>query len=753
MKKKASELAASGKFDEAKQVAARVLQMSPQDKTVLKNMAISSLDKAKQFVQNADFDKALQYGREALAYDGNNVEAKKMVDGLLVKAGIDPVDPEQRMKSADLLLSQGKNDEAFVEYQSALKLKPSAEAHVGIGNVALRAGQKERAKNEYHAAIDVDSNSALAYRQLGMLKLNAGDVVGANAALSRALVLNPKDKNASKSLVELWQQQVSKVPGANSHLGLARAYQLAGDLQSAQTEYRTVVQIEPENPHLPAARQAFKLALARQDAERAAEAGRTLEAHGAISDAYTKVHEAVRLAPGDADLRVYQGQLLEKLQRVPAARDAYLNALKINPRHGLAAERLRNLPPDSVTVAPELAVPPSQMFVPANGFSAASNGSAGKIGQTPTADPVANISNFAVALRNHMVVSKAQMEQVEDAAHGLLKQVGAAATAPSETLVTGAATTAGGAAAEIAGSAAPAVAAAADTSLTSSVSDALASAAAAIAAAKGKTAAPAAASAAAASAPAPVTAQNLLESKFPKMTSQVNSLQKQNQQLQAQLKKMNDSLAKMRGQQPAAAAAPEMTTTPASASVNNAALDNILSNNATVASGIAAPVETAFEPPLAPSIAQTIAGAQATTIPFPPAGLQAIAPEVDPAGLGTAPILQPIAVPNLVRLELENASPKLGSVELSVILRNDGNSSLPLSSNKLRAIINYSNRRPAEVKAQFVDLAVPPHGAIRGVIRVPFDKVDPTADLVIPELLPPGSPARDVHLITSMAYR
>jgi tetratricopeptide (TPR) repeat protein len=757
MKQKAAELAKSGKFDEAKQVAARALQMSPHDKAVLRGMALSSLERAKQFVATADIDKGLQYAREALAYDGTNVEAQKMVEGLLLKSGSNPSSAEERLKNAELLLSQGRNDEAYVEYQAAAKLKPSAEAHVGIGNIALRSGQKERAKTEYHQALEVDPNSSLAYRQLGLLKLGNGDVVGANAALSRALVLNPKDKHASKSLIELWQQQVSKVPGANSHLGLARAYQLAGDLQSAQTQYRHVVRLDPENPHLPAARQAFKLALARQDAERSVEAARTLESAGAVQDAYQKAHDAVRLAPGDADYRVYQGDLLAKLSRYSPAREAYLNALKINPRHSLAAERLKALPPDTVTLAPELAAPPSQTFV-APAVGAASNGLAAASGvpAAVTHDPVQNISNFAFALRNQMVVNKAQMEQVEDSTRKALTALGTSATT-TETVATPATApvTAGGAA----------EAAADPGGLSAQVDEALASASKALAAAKGlvgkgSTPAPAASAAPTAAAPAAeaATAASTITdplSAFPKVNNawkQMQTLRDQNKALQAQLKKMNDSMAKMRGQ---AAPIPEPAAAPAATATQ------------TSTSFASAPVDAAFEPPVAPPIAQTIAEQNAVAAAVPqattamqlaqiPAGMQARTPEIDPNVYAPAPapqLRQAVPIPQLIRLELENASPKVDAVELSVILRNDGDMPLPLATNKMRAVINYSNRRPAEVKAMFNDAAVPPHGAIRGTIKVPFDKVDPTADLVIPDLLPAGTMQRDVHLITSMAYR
>lgn len=758
MKNRAAELVRAGKFDEAKMMAARALQMSPQDKQVLKQMGNAGLDRAKQFLNNGEFDKALQYARQSLAYDGSNPDAKRTVDQLLTKAGLNPDSAEQRLKNADLLASQGRTEEAFVEYQASLRLKPSADAHIGVGNIALRSGQKEQAKQQYQSAIELDPASSAAYRQLGLLKYSGGDVVGANAALSRALVLNPKDKHASKSLIELWQHQVSKVPSANSHLGLARAYQLSGDLQSAQAQYRTVVRLDPENPHLPAARQAFKLALSRQEAERAAQAARTLETHGAINDAYEKIHEAVKLSPGDASLRVHQGQLLEKLSKYNSAREAYLNALKIDPRNGIAAERLKSLPGEDRFAAGSLSMPPSQTL--AAPPAVATNGTLTPGMPAPSHDPVSNISNFATQLRDQILTQKTQIQQVEDVAQKVISQIGKQQT--SEALVTASGPTAT-AAAVTAGTAAAESAA---DSAGSSAADAIAAAAQAIAAAKGG-GTPATTSAAATSAPASGTAtgtaaaapaaepatpsiSDTLLKPFPKATSalkQMQALKQQNDQLRQQLEKMQQSIRQMKGVPTGAAG--EGPAADASAL-------GISTPIATAAQAAALPPQMQNAPPLAPPLATSFA--QQTAPLMTP--LQAEMPLLDPSALGVpssvaqqmVPLRQPIAVGTPVRLELEGVNTKLGGVELAVVLRNDGDVPLILPP-KVRAVINYSNRRPAEVKPVFADSAVPARGAIRGVIRVPYDKVDPTADLVIPGLLPEGSRQRDIHLITSMASR
>src|SRR5262249_30065082 len=156
--------------------------------------------------------------------------------------------------------NEGKFLEAEAEYRSALDIKPSAEAHVGLGNALAKQGKKEAAKEEFQKAVAVNPESAQAHRELGTLKYKMNDIVGANTDLNRALVLSSNDTQAGKTLIELWQHQVSHNPKyANAHLGLARAYQVSGNLPSAQNEYRQVVRIDPTNPSLPAARQSFKL--------------------------------------------------------------------------------------------------------------------------------------------------------------------------------------------------------------------------------------------------------------------------------------------------------------------------------------------------------------------------------------------------------------------------------------------------------------------------------------------------------------
>ncbi|HEY9789884.1 MAG TPA: tetratricopeptide repeat protein [Candidatus Obscuribacterales bacterium] len=701
LRKEAEDYARSGKMAQAKHAVAEALQLTPHDKTLIRELGKISVERAHQLMQTADIDGAVKYARQALAFDAGNGDARGVLDNLLQKQGVNPSDASSRLKIADLLASQGHNDDAWVEYQAANRLRPSAEAHVGMGNVALRAGQKDRAKSEYQAAEEVNPSSPLGHRQLGIMKLKQGDIVGANTELSRALILDPHDQYAAKELVDLWQNQVSRVPGANSHLGLARAYQLAGDLQSAQAQYRDVVAIDPNNPHLAAARESFKLALAKQEAEHDIQAAQTLESQGAIEEACQKLTDAVQLSPGDSDLRVHQGYLLEQLHRYSAAHDAYMDALKINPHNLLAASRLKGLPGQAVFVPQSPGAP-----VPS---------AAGSALVDAHSQNVNSLSNFAYALRNHMVVQKNNISAVEDQAHDMIASIGQ--TGAQQSLVTSGLGGAGG----LSGAGSVGNAGTGADGLSGSVSDTLAKARAAVAQANGG------------KAPSPLSPAFTHSGSMPPVAP--------DRGLPA---------ASLPGSAPVPSGmpglAPPIGTGGAAANSDTAYLDRVLSSTKTPAADDSAalalptpllpPIKTNNSdtlPPLAPPIQLSRAGSPSGST-FP-----------QPGGSGASPL----AV-SLVKFELLNASPKLKAVQLNVVLRNDGDVPLLISRNT-HGVIRYTNRNDAEVKVVFNTSAIPPHSSAQGTINVPYDQADPTADLFLPGFLPPGATDRDVHLTANLA--
>ncbi|MBI1269400.1 tetratricopeptide repeat protein [bacterium] len=432
---KAEHLASQGHLKDAQETLLKHQDSFKKDPAFQKAVEKVSLERAKYYLRRDNYREAAQQARIAMEFEPGSIGAPPLLNQALRHQGIDPLNSESRLAEARKLFTQGDYNQASVEYLQSIKLKPSAEAEIGLGNIAFREGKLKTAKARYQKALELAPSSSVAMRQLGITRYKLTDVVGANADLTRALVQDPADKLASQHLIELWQRQVSARPNdANSHLGLARAYQLSGDLKSAQNEYRTVVKIDPEHPNLPAARQSFKLALAREQAQSAYEAGMNLDSHGAVREAFDKASEAVRLSPGDSRYQIFQAQMLEKLGDPQGARSAYLQILSVDPSNTIAASRVQALnaissPPTSTTGntvlainratgasgAQPLGIPqyrgegPALPYLPSpyNRTGAAAT-------QIPTADPVQNMTGFLGSLRDLMLSQKKMLKADEE---------------------------------------------------------------------------------------------------------------------------------------------------------------------------------------------------------------------------------------------------------------------------------------------------------------------------------------------------
>jgi tetratricopeptide (TPR) repeat protein len=333
-----------GKLDHARQVVLTSLRSHPGDQRLRRDLLDIDLKRAKYFNSQKQFDFAGSALREALYWVPTSAVAVSALNDILRAQGINASDANARLKLADVFAGQNKNTDAFVEYRMSANITATAAAYIGLGNIAYRFGEMKEAKGFYGQAVSLEPNLASSHRQLGLFDLAINDLVGANSELSRALILDPTDQVSARSLVGLWQRQVSmNTNDVNNHLGLARAYLLAGDLKSAQQEYRQVVLIDPQNPQLPAARMGFKLALSRQEVARAYEAARGFETQGNFSAAIQSVQSALRIEPNNIQLLNYDGSLWEKLGRFENARSAYLAVLKQDQANTFAIQRLNAL--------------------------------------------------------------------------------------------------------------------------------------------------------------------------------------------------------------------------------------------------------------------------------------------------------------------------------------------------------------------------------------------------------------------------
>jgi tetratricopeptide (TPR) repeat protein len=349
-KKALSKLIDKGKWDDAEVLGRKLVQADPKDQELKDMLTRILVAEARRAYNKPDLDTAQLKARQALSFEPASEPAKLVLKETFTKKGRNFQSAKEHLKVADALAVQGKFVEGNVEYRLALEIKPSAAAHIGMGNTAVGQGLFDKASKEYQAALQIDPKSGAAYRQLGCLKLAFRDLAGANQDLSKAITLNQHDESAKTALTELWQQQVTANPNAvNGHLGLARAFLLSGNLESAREEYRQVARMDPNNPQLPAARVAFKQALAKSEGQKCLEAARTLTAHGALLDAQAKLAEALNYTPTSPDVLLLNGEVFEKRGLMGQAHDAYMAVLKADPTNVIAAQRLKALATSSAT--------------------------------------------------------------------------------------------------------------------------------------------------------------------------------------------------------------------------------------------------------------------------------------------------------------------------------------------------------------------------------------------------------------------
>jgi tetratricopeptide (TPR) repeat protein len=99
------------------------------------------------------------------------------------------------------LLSTGGVDEAIIQYQKALQIKPDkVEARINLGNALLQKGSVDEAVDHYQKAWQINPNNAETHYNLGNALLQKGSVDEAIAQLQKALQINPDYADAHNNL-------------------------------------------------------------------------------------------------------------------------------------------------------------------------------------------------------------------------------------------------------------------------------------------------------------------------------------------------------------------------------------------------------------------------------------------------------------------------------------------------------------------------------------------------------------------------
>lgn len=129
---------------------------------------------------------------------------------------IDPACPSAHLNLAVVAIQTGNFADAEQHYRQALPGRPTAEAHNGLGYVLARQGRTDEAFAEYRTAIGIDASYTPAYNNLA-------------DGLAR------QDRNAEAE--ELYRKSIELKPSASVYAALGDVQRRLGKNAEAEEQY------------------------------------------------------------------------------------------------------------------------------------------------------------------------------------------------------------------------------------------------------------------------------------------------------------------------------------------------------------------------------------------------------------------------------------------------------------------------------------------------------------------------------------
>ena len=235
------------------------------------------------------FEKALAVAGRLREFDPQNPQivlityelSRQLMDQSLLTLMVSaPDSAEMHMIMGNELGRQGDHSNSAVQYREALKLNPALPgAHFELAEQLRTAADpalNAQAEDEYKAAIKVNPNDALSWRQLGGIQQAKGDFKSAEEDYRKALALQPRD--------------------AESNTGLAIVLISTGKTDEATGLLESAIKDDPTN--LAAH---FRLSTIYRRAGRAADAQHELDAFNHYQDVKNKlgkIFKQLALPPG-----------------------------------------------------------------------------------------------------------------------------------------------------------------------------------------------------------------------------------------------------------------------------------------------------------------------------------------------------------------------------------------------------------------------------------------------------------------------
>lgn len=270
-------------------------------------------------------------------------------------------DPEEMFARAVQLQQQGDVEDAIREYEGFLKIRPDrADARSNLGAAYARLGRYEDAIAQYQRALTIDATNTAIRFNLAIAFYKAAKFQEAAGEFERVVAAQPENRNATvlladcdfkigenKKVVALLQPIEDKGQGdqitayilgnalinddqvdkgkifidrilrngdsAEAHTLMGSAYLQINDYQSAMTELRKAVEL---NPNLQTVHSLF---------------GRALLFSGNPDEARANFEIELKMNPNDFDANLYMGEMLKDQSKYDQALEFLLKAATVRP--------------------------------------------------------------------------------------------------------------------------------------------------------------------------------------------------------------------------------------------------------------------------------------------------------------------------------------------------------------------------------------------------------------------------------------
>jgi tetratricopeptide (TPR) repeat protein len=228
------------------------------------------------YAQRRDVDKALAEYQRGLSISPKNLDIEKRMEELyLISNRTDeaskldaqltkqaPKDPVVSVNHGRLLLAQGKQQDAIIALQTAVKGAPdSALAHYYLGVAYWQTNSLGQANSEFQEALKVTPGFPLALQSLAQLNLAQNHSSDAVVYAKELVQKFPAEVNYRLLLGGIYLRDAKPHPAeeqflaakqlapnqAAVHLDLAQLYSTQKDWVKAEKEFETVIQLAPSD--------------------------------------------------------------------------------------------------------------------------------------------------------------------------------------------------------------------------------------------------------------------------------------------------------------------------------------------------------------------------------------------------------------------------------------------------------------------------------------------------------------------------